>query len=670
MVNRLSASTSDYLQQHAHQLVDWWPWGADALAEAARRDVPILLSVGYASCHWCHVMSAESFDDAQVAAFLNEHFVAIKVDRQQHPEVDAVFLRATQAMNGGTAGWPLTAFLTPAGLPIFTGTYFPPVSRPGMPSFQQILEGIAEAWASRRDELIQSAQHVVATLAGLPEEHPSARPDLRGAIDAVSADFDLIHGGWGTAPKFPAPALLDALLVKGDPHTLELAQRTLEAMARGGIHDQVGGGFHRYSVDAGWVVPHFEKMLYDNALLLGAYVRGWRRTPDHEAGLRTLFERTATRIVGWLQRELLTEHGAFAAGLDADSCDIRGAVHEGIFYLWNPALLTDALGEADGQWAAEVFHVTTAGTFEDGLSTLQLRGRPDFAQLDEVCTRLLAERETRFRPALDRLVVASWNGWAISSLIHAALIFNRPDWLDLARGAANYLVEVHLSEAGVLRSSYDAVAHEALGGAEDFGAVAQAFALLAAATGEAIWLRRAERLTDQAIALFSHPDAGFYDAVETTSLFERPRALTDNVTPSGTVALLSALRLVGLLAQRPELMERADQAARTTWAAVVDTPRFAGAALADALIAEEARRGLKPAITVVVSADPFGQLSRAAWRLAPPGSVVLTAPEGTQGFGSHFEGRATGQAYVCRGEVCFDPVTHYSELKTPLWSRV
>ena len=670
MVNRLKESSSDYLLQHAHQLIDWWEWSDEALAEAARLDRPIMLSVGYASCHWCHVMSAESFDDASIAAYLNEHFVAIKVDRQQHPDVDAVYMTATQAMNGGSGGWPMTAFLTPDGQPFFTGTYFPPEPQPGMPSFRQVLEAMADGWHSRRDKMTNTAAYMAQVIkAHTPEVEASEAPDLREAIDQIEHGFDLIHGGFGTAPKFPSPTLLDALLVKGDPRSLELAQRTLETMARGGIYDQVGGGFHRYAVDAGWVVPHFEKMLYDNALLLGTYVRGWRRTADHDSGLRALYERTAYGIVEWLEREMVNDGGGFVSALDADSCDIRGAVHEGIFYLWNPELLDDALGAELGDWAAEVFHVTTGGTFEDGLSTLQLRGRPDYAKLDEVTAKLLEERETRFRPGTDELVVAAWNGWAITSLVTGAMIFNEKGWLELALRAAQYLVDVHLAEGDLRRTSRRGEVGESVGAAEDFGGVAEAFAALAGATGDASWLRRAEELVDRAVELFGHPDGGFYDSVD-TGLFDRPRSLTDNVTPSGTASLIAALRQVALLAERPELAEAADRAARTTWGTVAETPRFAGSALADLLISDEARRGLNPAVAVVVTDDPFDQLARAAWRLAPAGSAVLTAPPGTQGFGSHFDDRGEHAVYVCRGTVCFDPVTDYNDLKTPLWSRV
>lgn len=670
MTNRLANSASDYLRQHAHQAVDWWEWGDEALAEAGRRHVPVLLSIGYASCHWCHVMSDETFDDPAVAQRINEHFVPVKVDRQQLPDVDATFMTVTQAMNGGAGGWPMTLFLTPSGKPFFSGTYFPPQPGRGVPSFTQVIDAIVEAWDEREEQVIGSADHLV----GLLAQHDGVEladdaPDLRAAIDTVEQRFDLVHGGFGGQPKFPHPTLLDGLLVKGDPRSLEIAQRTLESMARGGIYDQVGGGFHRYSVDAGWVVPHFEKMLYDNALLLGCYVRGWRRTADHDSGLRALFERTAYGIVEFLERELTADGGAFYAALDADSTDIRGAVHEGIFYVWTPELLDDALGEEDGKWAAEVFHVTQGGTFEHGLSTLQLRGRPQFDRLQRVTDKLLSERANRFRPATDRMIVAAWNGWMISSLVTGALVFNEPSWLEMAKRAASYLVDVHLVDGELRRSSFEGEASNADGTAEDYGAVVEAFTLLAGATGDAQWLERAVLLAEQALPKFRHDDGGFYDAVD-TGLFSRPRSLTDNVTPSGTSALIKGLRVVGLLAEREDFIERADEAAATTWAAVASHPAFAGAALEDLLIADEARRGLKPAVAVVVTDDPFDELARAAWRLAPAGSVVLAAPAGTEGFGSHLEGRDHRAVWVCRGTVCFDPVDDYTGLKTPLWTRV
>lgn len=671
-VNRLADATSPYLRMHADNPIDWWEWGSDALAEAVKRDVPILLSVGYAACHWCHVMAHESFADPAVAAIVNPNFVAIKVDREERPDLDAVFMKATQALTG-SGGWPMTVFLTPDGRPFFAGTYYPPERTGAMPSFTEVLEAIDTAWRQRRDEADASAAAIGEHLADAfaPIEGSGERLDVWAVLDQVSAEFDPIHGGFGGAPKFPAPLLIDALLVKGEPGSLDVAQRTLDAMARGGIHDQIGGGFARYSVDAGWVVPHFEKMLYDNALLLGAYTRGWRRVPDHDPILRWQFERTVRGIVSWLERELLLPSGGFASSLDADSLDSRGMQHEGIYYCWSPELLTDALGAEDAAWAAEVFHVTSGGTFEHGLSTLQLRGNPDPDRLTEVSATLLGERARRFAPARDAKVIAAWNGLAIDSLVWAATVFDEPDWLELARGAAECLWRDQW-DGRLRRSSLDGTASPVGGFAEDYGTVAQGFARLAGARGEPEWLRRAEQLLEQAIELFGAEDGGFYDAAaDAEQLFARPRDVSDNPTPSGTASLVSALRLVALLADRPDFAERAEAAAATLAGVLEQAPRFAGSALVDALIADEARTGLRPAVAVVVGDDgPLGQLVRATWRMAPIGTAVLTGPAGTAGFAHHFDERGEPGVYVCRGTTCFAPTADLAELRTALWSRV
>jgi uncharacterized protein YyaL (SSP411 family) len=670
-VNRLADATSPYLRMHADNPIDWWEWGEEALAEAAASDRPILLSVGYAACHWCHVMAHESFSDAAVAALVNPNFVAIKVDREERPDLDALYMKATQALTG-SGGWPMTVFLTPDGRPFFAGTYYPPERTGGMPSFTEVLGAIDTAWRQRRDEADASAEAVTAHLADAFAPLPASgnRLDVWAVLDRVSAEFDPIHGGFGTAPKFPAPLVVDALLVKGEPGSLDVAQRTLDAMARGGIHDQVGGGFHRYSVDAGWVVPHFEKMLYDNALLLGTYTRGWRRVPDHDPLLRAQFERVVRGIAGWLERELLLPSGGFASSLDADSLDSRGMQHEGIYYCWTPELLTDALGAEDGDWAAEVFHVTTSGTFEHGLSTLQLRGNPDPVRLASVAQRLLAERGQRFAPARDDKVVAAWNGLAIDALVWAAEVFAEPGWLALAKGAAECLWRDHW-DGRLHRSSLAGAASPVTGFADDYGAVALAFARLAGALGEAEWLRRAELLLDQAVGLFGAGDGGFFDAAaDAEQLFARARDVSDNPTPSGTSQLIAALRLVGLLADRPELGERADAAALTLRGILEQAPRFAGSALVDALVADEARTGLRPAVAVVVAGDPLAEVSRATWRMAPIGTAVVTGPAGTSGFAHHFEERSEPGGYVCRGTVCFPPTSDLAELRTALWSRV
>lgn len=674
-MNRLAAAASPYLRQHADNPIAWQPWDADALTEARTRDVPILLSIGYAACHWCHVMAEESFSDPAVAALVNPDFVAIKVDREERPDLDAVYLKATQALTG-QGGWPMTVFLTPQGLPFFAGTYFPPVRRGSMPAFTEVVEAISEAWRERRDEAAASAATITDLLAA--EFAPPAAPaslDIWQTLEKVSADFDPVNGGFGTAPKFPAPLVIDALLVKGEPASLDVAQRSLEAMARGGIHDQIGGGFARYSVDAGWVVPHFEKMLYDNALLLGAYVRGWRRTADHDGPLRTLFERVVRGIVEWLQRELRLPGGGFAASLDADSADTRGVHHEGIYYAWNPDLLTDAVGAEDGEWAANVFHVTTTGTFEHGLSTLQLRGNPDPVRLQRIADRLLEVRQGRFPPARDDKLVAAWNGWAIDSLVWAATVFDERAWLDLALEAAEAVWRAQWVNGRLRRSSLDGEPAGVTGFAEDYGALALGFARLAGALGEPVWLDRAQLLLAVALEVFDAPDGGFFDAaVDAEQLYARPRDVSDNPTPSGTSALVAALRLVGLMAADPALIARADRAALTLRGIVASAPRFAGSALVDLLIADEARTGLRPAVAVAVDedGDPLAQLTRATWRMAPVGTAIIAGRPGTEGFAHHFEDRpAVGgpTVYVCRGETCFAPAIDVATLRTALWSR-
>ena len=671
MTSRLTNAISPYLLQHAGNPVDWWEWGPEAFAEAKRRDVPVLLSIGYAACHWCHVMAHESFEDEAVAALVNDNFVAIKVDREERPDVDAIYMQATQALTG-QGGWPMTVFCTADGRPFFAGTYYPPTRRGQMPAFAEVLAAIVGAWRDRRDEVDVSAQAIAGQLEVISAVEAAPLPKLREVIEAVQADFDPIHGGFGRAPKFPNAMLLDALVVKAEPACLDMVQRSLAAMARGGIHDQVVGGFARYSVDAGWAVPHFEKMLYDNALLLGTYVRGWRRTPDHEPLLRAQFERVVRGIVGWLERELRTEQGGFAASLDADSADIRGMPHEGIYYVWSPDLLADALGEEDALWAAGIFHVTTEGTFEHGLSTLQLRGNPDPGRLAEVSGRLLQMRSRRFAPARDDKVVAAWNGLAIDSLVTAALVFDEPGWLELARGAAQHVWDVHWVDGRLCRVSRDGSVGEAAGLAEDYGALALGLARLAGATGDAAWLARARELTGVLTEHFGAADGGFFDTADDAEpLFRRPRDVTDNATPSGTSCAVAALRLVGLLADDPALLERADAAAATTWAPLAVAPRFAGWALSDALIADDARTGLARASVVVVADDPLNELTRAAWRMAPAGSAIVTGPAGTSGFGDLFVDRGgdVPTAYVCRGVVCFEPVTTIEALRDALWRR-
>ncbi len=663
-MNRLRTSSSPYLLQHADDPVDWWPWGPEAFAEAARRDVPVLVSSGYAACHWCHVMREESFSDPGLARLLNENLVAIKVDREQHPGVDAAYLHATLALTGA-GGWPMNVFTTPDGRPFFAGTYFPPV-RDGRPSFTEVVAALVEAWQQRRDEVLESAAVTVERLRASSQVEVVEAPSLKPVLEELAEAYDPVYAGFGEAPKFPPTLVLDALLARNRADSDEVVLDTLEAMARGGIHDQVGGGFHRYAVDAAWAVPHFEKMLSDNALLLGTYARGWCRVPDGEHGRRWLLEDVVRRLVGFLERELRLDEGAFAASLDADSADVRGLPHEGIYYLWNPELLLDALGEEDAAWAQEVFHVTPGGNVEHGLSTLQLRGAVEPVRLESVRQRLLAERENRFRPNLDDQVVAAWNGWLVDSLVQATGVFGEAGWLDLARQAADYLWRVHWVEGALRRTSRLGEPGEVPGAADDYGAVALGWARLAAGTGDPVWLERAQQLLDVALDDFAADDGGFWDTTA-EDLYLRPREVADSATPSGTSALVAALRLVGRLSGETRYHQRADQALATQHATVSASPRFAGWPLRELLQAAEVHHRRGPAELVVLSDDPVSALAQAAYRLAPDGSVVLVAPAGRTGFEALLSGKTGVQtAYLCRGSVCQAPVTSAEELAAQL----
>jgi uncharacterized protein YyaL (SSP411 family) len=437
MANRLAHATSPYLLQHADNPVDWWPWSEEAFAEARRRDVPILLSVGYAACHWCHVMAHESFEDSAIAEVMNANFVNVKVDREERPDVDAVYMTATQAMTGH-GGWPMTCFLTPDGEPFHCGTYYPPAPRQGMPSFPQLLEAVSEAWTDRSADVRESATRIVGELsrqtAALP---PSAVDDdvLDGAAAAMLGEYDRRNGGFGSAPKFPPSMTLEFLLRHhertGSVEALSIVEGTATAMAGGGLYDQLDGGFARYSVDAGWVVPHFEKMLYDNGLLLRLYTRLALRTGS--AWYRAVAGETAEFLIS----RLGTPEGGFAASLDADTDGV-----EGLTYAWTPAQLTEALGPDDGAWAAELLGVTEAGTFEHGSSTLRMLRDPSHEpRWPDVRARLLAVRNERPQPARDDKVVTAWNGLAIGALAHAGVAFGVPRWITAAEGAATLIAE-------------------------------------------------------------------------------------------------------------------------------------------------------------------------------------------------------------------------------------
>jgi uncharacterized protein YyaL (SSP411 family) len=678
-MNRLRNSTSPYLLQHADNPVDWWPWCDEAFAEAARRDAPVLLSVGYAACHWCHVMAHESFEDPDTAALLNEHVVAVKVDREERPDVDAVYMTATQAMTG-QGGWPMTVFMTPEREPFFCGTYFP------RDYFRQLILNVSHAWRSQRDGVAGQARQVVTALAenaaataralraGGPEGEGQPgvrfRETAEASVGALSRDYDAADGGFGGAPKFPPSMVLEFLLRyhqrTAAPVALQMADHTLEAMARGGMYDQLGGGFARYSVDAAWVVPHFEKMLYDNALLARAYVHHWRRAGSE------LARRVAGETCDWMLRELQTPDGGFAASLDADS---EG--EEGKFYVWRPAELHAILGADDGGFAARVFGVTETGTFEHGASVLQRRAEPaDADRLARVRAALLAARGGRVRPARDDKVVAAWNGLAISALAECGLLLRRPEFVAAARDAATMLAGVHMAGGRLVRTSRDRdpgtageVGRGAGGGTagvlEDYACVAEGFLVLSGVTGEARWMALAGDLLDTALGAFGDGEGGFYDtAADGEPLIFRPADPADNATPSGAFAVAGTLLSYSALAGSARHRAAAEAALGVLPVIASRYPRAAGAGLA---VAEALLAGPSEIAVVGRPADErTRELHEAALHAAPPGAV-LALGDGVAAAVPLLAGRGlvdgAPAAYVCRQFTCQAPVTTPQQLR-------
>jgi hypothetical protein len=668
MPNRLAQSTSPYLLQHAHNPIEWWQWCPAAFAEAGERDVPVLLSVGYAACHWCHVMAHESFEDPDTAAQVNREFVAIKVDREERPDIDAVYMAATQAMTG-SGGWPMTCFLTPAGEPFHCGTYYPPTQRGGMPGFRQLLTAVTTAWREDGERVRGAATEIAAQLAdSAATTLPAAGIDaerLDAAARAMAEGFDRAAGGFGGAPKFPPSMVLEFLLRHhertGSAAARHMVALTGERMARGGLYDQLGGGFARYSVDDRWVVPHFEKMLYDNALLLRVYAHLARRTGSELA--RRVSEETAE----FLLRDLRTVQGGFASALDADTDGV-----EGLTYAWTPGQLRDELGDTDGGWAARLLEVTEAGTFEHGGSTLQLLADPDDpARWARVRAALLAARDRRPQPGRDDKVVTAWNGLAITALAEAGAALDRPDWVAGAEDAARLLLKLHLVDGRLRRSSRDGQAGAASGVLEDYGCLADGLLSLHQATGSPEWLSAALPLLDTALAHFADPanPGGYFDtADDAEALLHRPRELTDGATPAGAAALAGALLTASVLAPAERAGEygaAAESALAAVGALVARHPRFAGHWLT---VAEAAVRG--PLQIAVVGP---GALLQQARRLAPGGTVIVTGEPNAPGVPlladrPLVDGAAA--AYVCRGFVCDRPVTTEEALATALGAPV
>ncbi|MEV4757478.1 thioredoxin domain-containing protein [Micromonospora sp. NPDC049559] len=678
-MNRLANATSPYLQQHATNPVDWWPWGQEAFAEARRRDVPLIISVGYAACHWCHVMAHESFEDDAVAEVMNRNFVSVKVDREERPDVDAVYMTATQAMTG-QGGWPMTVFATPDGKPFFCGTYFPRAN------FLRLLESVTVAWRDQREAVVGQGAAVLEAIGGAQVTGGPAAPLTAELLDAaaerLAREYDPRHGGFGGAPKFPPHLNLLFLLRHhqrtGSARALEIVQHTCEAMARGGIYDQLAGGFARYSVDEHWTVPHFEKMLYDNALLLRVYTQLWRLTGDPLAG------RIAAETAAFLVDDLGTAAGGLASALDADTEGVEGAT-----YSWTPAQLVAALGEEDGRWAADLFGVTADGTFEKGTSVLRLARDIDglaptvplatgareateppevalVARWQRVRDRLREARDRRPQPARDDKVVAAWNGLAVTALVEHAVLTGDPVTAAAARGVAEVLAGRHVVAGRLRRVSRDGRVGEPAGVLDDYGCVAEAFCAVHQLTGEGRWLELAGTLLDAALAHFGAEGGGFYDTADDAErLITRPADPTDNATPSGLSSLAAALVAYAALTGQVRYREAAERALGTVAPIIARHARFAGyaAAVGEALLSGPYEIAI---VTDEPGADP---LRAAAQRHAPPGAVVVAGAPDQPGVPlladrSRLGGEPT--AYVCRGFVCDRPVTSVEELVAQL----
>ncbi|MFD4528132.1 thioredoxin domain-containing protein [Streptomyces sp. NPDC058470] len=670
MPNRLAHETSPYLLQHADNPVDWWPWSAEAFDEARKRNVPVLLSVGYSSCHWCHVMAHESFEDEATAAYLNEHFVSVKVDREERPDVDAVYMEAVQAATG-QGGWPMTVFLTADAEPFYFGTYFPPTPRHGMPAFRQVLEGVHSAWTERRGEVTEVAEKIVRDLAGRELSYGDAsvpgEEELAGALLGLTREYDAQYGGFGGAPKFPSSMVIEFLLRHhartGSEGALQMAADTGERMARGGIYDQLGGGFARYSVDREWVVPHFEKMLYDNALLCRVYAHLWRSTGSD------LARRVALETADFMVRELRTNEGGFASALDADSDDGNGKHVEGAYYVWTPEQFGEVLG-ADAELAADYFGVTEEGTFEEGASVLQLpqhEGVFDAEKIDGIRGRLLAARAERPAPGRDDKVVAAWNGLAVAALAETGAYFERPDLVEAAIGAADLLVRLHMDDrARLARTSKDGQVGSNAGVLEDYADVAEGFLALAGVTGEGVWLEFAGFLLDHVLVQFTDAESGaLYDtAADAERLIRRPQDPTDNATPSGWNAAAGALLSYAAQTGAEPHRTAAERALGVVKALGPRVPRFVGWGLA---AAEALLDGPREIAVVGPTEHPATrELHRAALLGTAPGAVVAVGTADSDELPLLADRPLVNgepSAYVCRNFTCDAPTSDVQRLR-------
>ena len=666
--NRLIDETSPYLLQHAHNPVDWYPWGPEALARARAEDKPILLSVGYAACHWCHVMAHESFEDAETAAQMNEGFVCVKVDREERPDLDGIYMDAVQAMTGH-GGWPMTVFLTPEGSPFYAGTYYPKADRPGMPSFRRVLAAVADAWASRRDDARRQGDQVVQVLAaqsGALGGDGDGQLDigtLRQAFEGLRGAFDTTWGGFGGAPKFPQPMTLEFLLrchLRGFEGALDMVRLTLDRMADGGIFDQVGGGFHRYSTDGRWLVPHFEKMLYDNALLTRLYTHAWQATGEDR------YREVAGRTADYLLRDLRHGDGGFFSSQDADSEGV-----EGRFFVWSFQELVSTAGEP----VARHLGATPEGNWEgtNVLWTPSPAGEELAAQVAAALPRLFEAREARAHPATDDKVLAAWNGLAIGALAEAGRAFGEPRHTEAALAAAGFVLEALAGDGGRLLRSWREGRKGGPGYLDDYACMAEACLTLYESTFELRWLREARRLAGAMVELFADPGGdGFYQTGrDAEQLVVRPRELFDNAVPAGSSVAAEVLQRLGRLTGSADWEQAGISALKPVLGVLGRAPTGFGHALGAADFA--LARVREVAIVGRPGATDTGALLAEVWGAYQPNRVVAAAgPDDAAAQGEvplladrpALEGRAT--AYVCEHFVCQRPVTEPADLAAQL----
>ncbi len=655
MPNRLSEATSPYLLQHKDNPVDWHQWGAQAFDEAKSRDVPILLSVGYSACHWCHVMAHESFEDPDTADEMNRLFVNVKVDREERPDVDSIYMEAVQAMTG-RGGWPMTVWLTPEGRPFYAGTYFPNTDRHGMPSFRRVIAGIAEAWANRRDDLAEQAQKLTEAISrsippgtSLPDEGA-----LNSAYQQIEATFDAVNGGFGGAPKFPQQTVLEYLLrIRHESwasRAAEMLNTTLIEMADGGIHDHLGGGFARYSVDQHWLVPHFEKMLYDNAQLARIYL--W-------AGIELENDRfldVCRSTLDYMLSDLRHPEGAFFSAEDADSEGV-----EGKFYVWTLEELDAALGPEDSATAAHFFGATAMGNFEGSNILHRPTSTVWDSEIESIRVRLLEARSRRIRPALDDKVIAAWNGLAIRALAEAGAVLKEDRYLTAAANAARFILG-NLDIDGVLKRSWRSGRTSTPGFLDDHSAMAVGLFALYAATGDLEWYDGTMRLVDR-FDRFAGEDGGFYTtAIDGESLVKRPSDWTDNPQPSGNALAAEALLMASLYTGETVFREKAEAAIMAVAYLADHYPSMVSHHLS---VLSAIHRGTQELAILGpdwrVLADVYWEAFRPHVVLAGSNQAAATVPLLADRF---IEGRTL--AYVCRDFVCNLPTTDRGELATQL----